>query len=35
MFDFSRTEAFGYKGDIFIAESGSIPRHRGVELDRF
>jgi hypothetical protein len=25
MFDFSGTAAFGYQGDIFIAETGSIP----------
>jgi hypothetical protein len=30
MFDFSRTEAFGFKGDIFIAETGSIPTGTGA-----
>jgi hypothetical protein len=30
MFDFSRTEAFGFKGDIFIAETGSIPPGTGA-----
>ncbi len=30
MFDFSRTAAFGYKGDIFIAETGSIPPGTGA-----
>ena len=36
MFDFSRTEAFGYKGDIFIAETGSIPPGTGATgLDGF
>jgi hypothetical protein len=30
MFDFSRTEAFGHKGDIFIAETGSIPTGTGA-----
>ncbi len=30
MFDFSRTDAFGYKGDIFIAETGSIPPGTGA-----
>jgi hypothetical protein len=30
MFDFSRTEAFGYKGDIFIAETGSLPPGTGA-----
>ena len=30
MFDFSRTEAFGYKGDIFIAETGSFPPGTGA-----
>src|SRR5262249_25146955 len=31
MFDFSRTGAFGFKGDIFIAETGSIPTGTGAE----
>ena len=36
MFDFSRTEDFGYKGDIFIAETGSIPTGTGATgLDGF
>jgi glucose/arabinose dehydrogenase len=30
MFDFSRTQAFGFKGDIFIAETGSIPPGTGA-----
>lgn len=30
MFDFSRTADFGYKGDIFIAETGSIPPGTGA-----
>ncbi len=30
MFDFSRTEAFGYMRDIFIAETGSIPPGTGA-----
>ena len=30
MFDFSRTGAFGFKGDIFIAETGSIPTGTGA-----
>jgi len=30
MFDFSRTEAFGFKRDIFIAETGSIPPGTGA-----
>ncbi len=30
MFDFSRTGAFGYRGDIFIAETGSIPPGTGA-----
>src|SRR5262245_19865618 len=30
MFDFSRTDAFGFKGDIFIAETGSIPTGTGA-----
>jgi hypothetical protein len=30
MFDFSRTEDFGFKGDIFIAETGSIPTGTGA-----
>jgi glucose/arabinose dehydrogenase len=30
MFDFSRTDAFGYKGDIFIAETGSFPPGTGA-----
>jgi hypothetical protein len=30
MFDFSRTEAFGNKGDIFIAETGSFPPGTGA-----
>ncbi len=30
MFDFSRTGAFGHKGDIFIAETGSIPPGTGA-----
>jgi hypothetical protein len=30
MFDFSRTERFGFKGDIFIAETGSIPPGTGA-----
>ena len=30
MFDFSRTVAFGFKGDIFIAETGSIPTGTGA-----
>src|SRR6516165_11260825 len=36
MFDFSRTKAFGYKGDMFIAETGSIPTGTGATgLDGF
>jgi hypothetical protein len=31
MFDFSGTAAFGYQGDIFIAETGSIPTGTGAE----
>jgi len=31
MFDFSRTQDFGFKGDIFIAETGSIPTGTGAE----
>jgi hypothetical protein len=30
MFDFSRTEAFGYQGDIFIALTGSLPPGTGA-----
>jgi hypothetical protein len=30
MFDFSRTGAFGFKGDIFIAETGSLPPGTGA-----
>ncbi len=30
MFDFSRTAAFGFKGDIFIAETGAIPPGTGA-----
>jgi hypothetical protein len=30
MFDFSRTATFGYQGDIFIAETGSIPTGTGA-----
>jgi hypothetical protein len=30
MFDFSRTKDFGFKGDIFIAETGSIPTGTGA-----
>jgi hypothetical protein len=30
MFDFSRTEAFGNKGDIFIAKTGSFPPGAGA-----
>ena len=30
MFDFSSTAAFGFKGDIFIAETGSIPTGTGA-----
>ena len=30
MFDFSGTAAFGYQGDIFIAETGSIPPGTGA-----
>jgi hypothetical protein len=30
MFDFSRTERFGFKRDIFIAETGSIPPGTGA-----
>jgi hypothetical protein len=30
MFDFSGTGAFGFKGDIFIAETGSIPTGTGA-----
>jgi hypothetical protein len=30
MFDFSGTAAFGYQGDIFIAETGSIPQGTGA-----
>jgi hypothetical protein len=30
MFDFSRTGAFGSKGDIFIAETGSLPPGTGA-----
>jgi glucose/arabinose dehydrogenase len=30
MFDFSRSKAFGYEGDIFIAETGSFPRGTGA-----
>ncbi len=30
MFDFSGTEAFGFQGDIFIAETGSIPPGTGA-----
>jgi hypothetical protein len=30
MFDFSRTDDFGFKGDIFIAETGSIPTGTGA-----
>jgi hypothetical protein len=32
MFDFSRTEAFGYKGDIFIAETGAFPPGTGATV---
>jgi hypothetical protein len=31
MFDFSTTNDFGFKGDIFIAETGSIPTGTGAE----
>jgi hypothetical protein len=31
MFDFSGTAAFGYQGDIFIAETGSIPTGTGAK----
>ena len=31
MFDFSTTDDFGFKGDIFIAETGSIPTGTGAE----
>jgi hypothetical protein len=30
MFDFSRSDDFGFKGDIFIAETGSIPTGTGA-----
>jgi hypothetical protein len=30
MFDFSTTDNFGFKGDIFIAETGSIPTGTGA-----
>jgi hypothetical protein len=30
MFDFSRTDDFGFKGDIFVAETGSIPTGTGA-----
>ncbi len=30
MFDFSKTGAFGFKGDIFIAETGSLPPGTGA-----
>jgi hypothetical protein len=30
MFDFSPTQDFGFKGDIFIAETGSIPTGTGA-----
>jgi hypothetical protein len=30
MFDFSTTDDFGFKGDIFIAETGSIPTGTGA-----
>jgi hypothetical protein len=32
MFDFSRTEAFGFKRDIFIAETGAFPPGTGATL---
>jgi hypothetical protein len=31
MFDFSRTGAFGYRGDIFIALTGSLPPGTGAD----
>jgi hypothetical protein len=31
MFDFSTTDDFGFKGDIFIAETGSIPTGTGAD----
>jgi hypothetical protein len=31
MFDFSSTDDFGFKGDLFIAETGSIPTGTGAE----
>jgi hypothetical protein len=30
MFDFSRSKTFGFEGDIFIAETGSLPPGTGA-----
>jgi hypothetical protein len=31
MFDFSRTQAFGFKGDIFISQTGATSPNTGPD----